>query len=133
MTFWQHQLQESFSNVFSYTAGAHKAIKGHHVFFMNDPGHVAATFEYMVKSGVSPDMYIMICGRATPAQREIIRKRCIINTDHYKALLNWLIHNHPSYKELQQPEVCPQPIVLGGFDENKNNTAVESTRMYILS
>ena len=34
-----------FSNVFSYTAGAHKAIKGHHVFFMNDTGHVPATFE----------------------------------------------------------------------------------------
>ena len=76
----------------------------------------------MVKSGISPDMYVMICGRATPAQREIIRRRCSINTDHYKVLLGWLIHNHPSYEGLQQPEVCPPPIILGGFDENTNNT-----------
>ena len=57
-----------FANVFSYTAGAHKAIKGHHVFFLNDSGQVGTAFKYIVKSGVDPDMYVMICGRVTPAQ-----------------------------------------------------------------
>ena len=62
----------TFSNVYSYSAGAHKAIKGHHVFFLNDPEHVGASFEYLVNAGAPPDIYVMICGRVTPAQREII-------------------------------------------------------------
>ena len=36
--------------------------------------------------------------------------------------MNWLIDNHPSYYGMKRPEVCPQPIVLGGFDERTNNT-----------
>ena len=111
-----------FSNVYSYTAGAHKAIKGHHVFFVNDPERLGASFEYMVKSGAAPDMYVMLCGRATPAQRDIIRRRCSVNAENYKTLLNWLINNHPSYQEMEPLECCPQPILLSGFEETTNNT-----------
>ena len=50
-----------FANVYSYSAGAHKAIKGHHVFFVNDPEHVGKSFDFMLRSGVQPDIYIMIC------------------------------------------------------------------------
>ena len=56
-----------FANVFSYSAGAHKTIKGHHAFFIHDPEHVGASFEYMLQSGSSPDMYVMIYGRVTLA------------------------------------------------------------------
>ena len=80
-----------FANVYSYTGGAHKAIKGQHVFFLNDPEHVGASFEYLMKSGSLPDIYVMICGRATPSQRDIIKQRCTINTEDYKAIMNWLI------------------------------------------
>ena len=62
-----------FANVYSYNAGAHKAIKGHHIFFLNDPEHVGASFEYLVRNGAPPDIYVMICGRVTPSQREIIK------------------------------------------------------------
>ena len=31
-------------NVFSFNAGAHKTIKGHHIFFIHDPEHVGASF-----------------------------------------------------------------------------------------
>ena len=111
-----------FANVFSYSAGAHKTIKGHHVFFIHDPEHVGASFEYMLQSGSSPDMYVMICGRVTPAQRDIIKRRVSINVDEYKAILNWLIDNHPSYNGMHRPESCPQPVLVGGFDEDTNNT-----------
>ena len=71
-----------FENVYSYTAGAHKSIKVHHTCFMNNPEFVGAIFDYMIKSGTVPDMYVMICGRVTPVQRDIIRRRCIIDTDN---------------------------------------------------
>ena len=111
-----------FSNVYSYTAGAHKAIKGHHVFFVNDPKRIGESFEYIVKSGAAPEMYVMLCGRATPTQRDIIRRRCSVNTENYKTLLNWLIHNHPSYQGMDNLECCSQPILLSGFEETTNNT-----------
>ena len=37
-----------FGNVFLYSAGAHKTIKGHHVFFIHDSEHIGASFEYML-------------------------------------------------------------------------------------
>ena len=106
-----------FANVYSYSAGAHKAIKGHHVFFVNDPEHVGKSFDFMLHSGIQPDIYIMIRGRVTPSQREIIRRRCTIKANDYMALLTWLINNHPSYDGLHLPSTCPQPIFIGGFDE----------------
>ena len=113
-----------FANIYSYNAGAHKAIKGHHIYFLNDPEHVGATFEYLVQSGAPPDIYVMICGRVTPSQREIIKRRCTINTNEYKALMNWLIDHHPSYSQMERPQCTPRPIILGGFDETTNNTDV---------
>ena len=111
-----------FANVYTYNAGAHKAIKGHHTFFLNDPEHVGSSFQYLMKSGVQPDVYVMICGRVTPTQRKIIKQRCTINTQDYMIIMNWLIDNHPSYIDLIKPESCPQPIVIGGFEETTNNT-----------
>ena len=33
-----------------------------------------------------------------------------------------MINNHPSYDGLELPSICPQPIFVGGFDEDVNNT-----------
>ena len=46
-----------FANIYSYTAGAHKSIKGDHTFFLNNPEYVGATFNYMLKSGMAHDMW----------------------------------------------------------------------------
>ena len=56
-----------YSYVFSYIAGAHKSIKGHHKFFLNDPEHIGATFNYLQESGLTKDVYVMLCGRMTPS------------------------------------------------------------------
>ena len=45
-----------------------------------------------------------------------------MNADHYKILLDWLIHNYPSYEGLKEAETSPQPTLLSDFDNNKNNT-----------
>ena len=76
----------------------------------------------MIQSGTLPDMYVMICGRVTPNQRDIIKRRVSIDVDEYKAILNWLIENHPSYDGTETPDSCPQSVLVGGFDEHTNNT-----------
>ena len=43
--------------------------------------------------------------------------------------MNWLIDNHPSYDGMQRPENCPQPILLGGFEETVNNTDKPGTNV----
>ena len=64
----------------------------------------------------------MICGRVTPSQRDIIKRRCDINTEDYKVIMNWLIDKYPPYDGMQMPEPYPQPIIIGGFNETINNT-----------
>ena len=92
------------------------------MFFIHDPEHVGASFEYILQSGASHDMYVMICGGETPNQRDIIKKRVTINVDEYKTILNWLIDNHPSYDGMETPESYPQPVLVGDCDEHTNNT-----------
>ena len=84
-----------YSCVFSYIAGAHKSIKGHHTFFLNDPEHIGATFNYLRDSGAQKDVYVMLCGRMTPSQREIAKKKCQMDSEKYMTLLKWLIDHHP--------------------------------------
>ena len=111
-----------FSYVFSYIAGAHKSIKGHHTFFINDPEHIGATFNYLRDTGAQKDVYVMLCGRMTPSQREIAKKKCEMDSEKYIKLLTWLIANHPSYKDMTPPAEAPHPVPLGGFTGTKNNT-----------
>ena len=57
----------------------------------------------MLQSSASPDMYVIICERVTPNQRDIIKKRVSINVDEYETVLNLLIKNHPSYDGMEIP------------------------------
>ena len=111
-----------YSYVFSYIAGAHKSIKGHHTFFLNDPEHIGATFNYLQQSGSTKDVYVMLCGRMTPSQREITKKKCQMDSEKYMKLLTWLIEHHPGYKDVTPPEEAPSPVPLGGFHQTQNNT-----------
>ena len=43
--------------------------------------------------------------------------------------MNWLIENNPLYDGMQRPESCPEPIVIGGFDETTNNTDQSEANM----
>ena len=111
-----------FRYVFSYIAGAHKSIKGHHTFFLNDPAFIGATFNFLRDTGAQKDVYVMLCGRMTPSQRAIAKSKCQINTEDYIKLLTWLISNHPSYKNMTPPANAPHPIPVGTLDATTNNT-----------
>ena len=113
-----------FSYVFSYIAGAHKSIKGHHTFFLNDPEHIGATFNYLRDIGGKKDVYVMLCGRMTPSQREIAKRKCVMDSEKYIRLLSWLVAHNPSYKDMTLPAEAPHPVPLGGFIETNNNTDV---------
>ena len=67
-------------------------------------------------------MHVTICRRVARDQRDIIKRRCTINAYKYKLILNKLIDDYQSYSNMEQPEGHPQPIVIGLFNSNDNNT-----------
>ena len=72
---------------------------------MNDPKYVGFIFDYMMKYGIAPNMYMIVCGRVTPAKRDNVRRRYINNVSKYKLVLNWLIDNHPSYSDMKRKPI----------------------------
>ena len=110
------------SYVFSFLGGAHKAIKGHHTFFVNDPEHIMASLNFVSESNRARDIYTMICGRVTPAQRNIIKRRVMINQERFSEIFEWLIDNHISYKNMSVPTSQPVVTEVGGFNGTRNNT-----------
>ena len=112
--------------VFAYSGGSHKSIQGHYQFFETDQSKVGGVIDHVRDMGVAQNMYIMLCGRMTPAQRTIVRQRTHIDTEVYRDLLNYFIKEsgHPGYDGVPMPDNFPSP----GFVEDKeteNNTDSE--------
>ena len=119
--------------IFAYTGGSHKSISGHYQYFEMDQSHVGGVMNYLDPEGVGKTIFCMICGRMTPKQKEIVRKRTAIDTKMYMDLLSWFIQNgHPGYEDLPLPQDIPSPIVIEDKDSTNNtdsavNRAVEET------
>ena len=112
-----------FNYIFSYHGGSHKSIKGHHTFFINEPEYIQSVINHISDNGeVQPNVYAMICGKVTPGQRELIKKRCSVDLDVYRELMQFLQQNHPSYKDVEIPNVCPEKVELSGFHSTSYNT-----------
>ena len=113
--------------VFAYSGGAQKSISGHHAFFETDQSRVGGAMNHMHDElGVSENMYIMLCGRMTPAQREVVRRRVIIDSEEYFDILHWFIteSGHPGYANLPVPKQFPSPCFVS--DEPTENNTDES-------
>jgi len=73
---WPH------GHVFAYSGGAQKSISGHYAFFETDQSRVGGAINHMPEElGVAENMYIMLCGRMTPAQRQVVQRRVNIDTE----------------------------------------------------
>ena len=120
--------------VFAYTAGHQQSIKGHFSFFETDQSRVGAVVDHMQnKLGIAENMFVMLCGRFTPRQREIVRKRTEFDSDEYFDILNWFISEsgHPGYSNLPVPEKFPKPTFIEDKPTQNNtddpvNEAMES-------
>ena len=64
-----------YAYLFAYSAGAHKSIKGHYSFFETDLTHTGSVMNHFLKIGSNPMVYVVLNGRMTPKQKELVRKR----------------------------------------------------------
>lgn len=111
-----------YGHIFAYSGGSHKSISGQMTYFEQDLPQTGGVFNDMRDMGASPNMYVMLCGRCTPEQRQIIKKRAEFDTDLYMDLLNWFItkSGHSGYEGMELPEKFPAPIFIEDAETENN-------------
>ncbi len=75
------------------------------------------------QAGIGEHIYCVLCGRMTPDQKQIVRKRSRVDTQLYIDILTRLVKEsgHPGYLNTSIPEDCPQPLLVEDIS-TKNNT-----------
>ena len=111
---------------FAYTGGAHKSLRGHFFFYETDLEAVGGAMEQFQRTGASPHVYAVLCGRMTPKQKEIARSRAKLDTKILTAILTWFIEEsgHEGYEGLRVPAKCPEPTIVEE-PESEHNTDTE--------
>ena len=115
-----------FAYIFAYTAGAHKAIRGHFSFFEVDLTHFGSVMNHFLTTGANPLVYVVLCGRMTPKQKELVKQRARLDTKKMMEILEWFVNEsgHPGYEGVTAPSQCPQPNIIVD-EETPNNTDQE--------
>ena len=110
--------------VHAYTAGSQKSIKGHFSLFSVDQSHVGGALHKYRSTGAGKNIYVVLCGRMTPEQKNIVRRQAEMDTDLFMDLLTWFIKEsgHGGYSEVIPPDECPNPVVILQEDDNENST-----------
>ena len=102
----------AYGYTFSYFAGAQQSIQGQFTFYEVDQTLMASVYKRIQESGANPNVHIVLGGRFTPSQKQIIRKKTAVNTELVTKLLTWFKQKsgHKGFKDLEIGEECPQPI-----------------------
>lgn len=81
----------------------------------------------------NPLVYVVLCGRMTPTQKqiEIVKDRVRLDAEKVINLLEWFVRKsgHPGYKHVTPPTDCPQPTII--IDEDITNRT-KMSRIYSL-
>ncbi len=88
-----------------------------------DQNRLRGVINQINQAGIGEHLYCILCGRMTPDQKQIVRKRLRINTQLYIDILSWFVKEsgHPGYLNTSIPEDCPQPLLVEDTP-TKNNT-----------
>ena len=115
--------------IFAYTGGSQKSIQGNFQFFELDHNRLGAVIAHLNQSGISEHIYVVLCGRMTIEQKQIVRLRAKIDTQLFIDILTWFVKEsgHPGYSNTLIPEECPQPIFVE--DKKTNNNTDKSVNI----
>ena len=109
-----------YAYIFAYTGGSHKKIKGHFTFFHADVGYARAVVGNVVNFHPNPKVYVVMCGRMTLHQRDLVKKRCLVDVGKFNVLFDWMKINNPVFANFQLPTEL-HPKIIGG-EQTLNNT-----------
>ena len=60
---------------FAYLGGTQKSLRCNYQFFETDQNRVGGVMNQLNQSGIGEHIYCVLCGRMTPDQKQIFRKR----------------------------------------------------------
>jgi hypothetical protein len=89
-----------YAYIFSYRGGQHHSLIGNFQFFELNQTKVAGALDCLHQSGNSSNIYVVLNGRMTPTQKEIVRKKAELDISLYFGLLRWFKAHHPAYKDV---------------------------------
>ena len=92
--------------------------------FSINQSHVGGALHKYRTSGAGKNVYVVLCGRMTPEQKNIVSRKAEMDTDMVMDLLTWFINEsgHQGYSEVTPPDECPNPVIILPDDDNENST-----------
>ena len=117
--------------VFSYSGGSQKSIKGNYQFFEMDQNRLGAVVNHLNQAGIGKHIYCVLCGRMTPDQKQIVRRRAVVDTQLFIGLLTWFVNEsgHPGYQNITIPKECPKPLFVEDQETNINTDELVNVNM----
>ena len=108
--------------VFPYSGGSQKSITGNYQFFEIDQNRLGAVINHLYQADISKHIYPVLCGRMTPDQKQIVRRRAVVNTQLLVDILTWFVKEsgHPGFQNTTVPEECPKPLFVEDQEANNN-------------
>ena len=114
-----------YAYVLSYIGGTHKAISGSFSFFNQsvDKNIGALNFHSSLTN-----VYVVLSRNFTPAQRQIVKNRYLIDISKFKEIYEWLRQNNPNFANFKEFHECPCPILVeddSSMKAESRNSTVE--------
>ena len=106
----------AYAYVLSYCGGAHKAISGSFSFFNQCPENLIGSLKFHSNLSGKSNVYVVLCGNFTPAQKHIIKHRCLVDVTDLAAIYEWLRLNNPFFINLPVFKECPEPVIIEDED-----------------
>jgi hypothetical protein len=76
-----------------------------------DKNRLRAVINYLNQAGIGEHINCVLCGRMTPAQKQIVCRRAVVNTQLFIDILTWFVKEsgHPGFQKTTISEECPKP------------------------
>jgi hypothetical protein len=108
--------------VFAYSGGSQKSITRNYQFFEMNQNRLGAVINHLNQAGIGELIYCVIYGRMTSDQKQIVRRRAVVDTQLLIDILTWFVKEsgHPDYQNTTIPEECPKPLFVEDQETNNN-------------
>jgi hypothetical protein len=75
---------------------------------------LGAVINHLNQAGIGEHIYCVLCGRMTPDQKQIVRRRAVVDTQLFIDILTWFVKEsgHSDFQNTTIPEKCPKPLFV---------------------
>ncbi len=86
---------------------------------------------HLNQTGIGEHIYCVLCGRMTPDQKQIVRRRAIVDTQLFIDISTLFVKEsgHPGYQNTTIPEESPKQLFVE--DQETNNNTDKSVNLNV--